>query len=82
MKSNIDEKVKNVAKYYIKEKSTVRKTAKEFNMSKSNVHIYLTKRLNDLDINLYEKVKKLLNKNKEERHMRGGMATKKKYTKK
>lgn len=82
MKSNIDEKVKNVAKYYIKEKSTVRKTAKEFNMSKSNVHIYLTKRLNDLDIELYKKVKKLLNKNKEERHMRGGMATKKKYTKK
>lgn len=82
MKSNIDEKVKNVAKYYIKEKSTVRKTAKGFNMSKSNVHIYLTKRLNDLDIELYKKVKKLLNKNKEERHMRGGMATKKKYTKK
>lgn len=82
MKSNIDEKVKNVAKYYIKEKSTVRKTAKEFNMSKSNVYIYLTKRLNDLDIELYKKVKKLLNKNKEERHMRGGMATKKKYTKK
>lgn len=82
MKSNIDEKVKNVAKYYIKEKSTVRKTAKEFNMSKSNVYIYLTKRLNDLDIELYKKVKKLLNKNKEERHIRGGMATKKKYTKK
>lgn len=82
MKSNIDEKVKNVAKYYIKEKSTVRKTAQNFNMSKSNVHIYLTIRLKDLDIKLYKKVKKLLNKNKEERHIRGGMATKKKYTKK
>ena len=81
MKSNIEEKVKKVAKYYVEEKSTVRETAKKLSISKSTVYFYLTERLKDIDNELYIKAKKLLKENKEERHIRGGRATKKKYKK-
>ena len=66
--------------YYIAETSaTVRETAKVFHFSKSTVHKDVAERLKFIDKQLYERVKKVLEKNLSERHIRGGMATKKKY---
>ena len=66
--------------YYIKETfATVRKTAKEFHSSKSTVHKDVTERLYMIDKKLYKEVRKVLEKNLSERHIRGGMATKLKY---
>ena len=64
--------VLSVARYYIDNKSTTRKTAEEFNLSKSTVHNYLTVRLKKLDKSLYEKVLLILETNKMERGTRGG----------
>ncbi len=69
------------AKYFTKHNSTVRKTANHFGMAKSTVHRYLTVDLKTCDKELYKKAKKVLKKNKQERALRGGMATKKKYAK-
>ncbi len=67
------------AEYIIKTKGTVRETAKEFGISKSTVHKDVTDKLMRTDKRLYKEVRKILEKNKEERHLRGGLATKKKY---
>ncbi|MBE5756221.1 MAG: stage III sporulation protein D [Clostridiales bacterium] len=68
--------------YYIEEtKATVRKTAKEFHLGKSTVHKDVTERLFLIDKNLHKKVKKVLEQNLKERHIRGGNATKLKYLK-
>lgn len=69
------------AQYFTKHSSTVRKTADHFGMSKSTVHKYLTVDLKACDKELYKAAKKLLKKNKKERALRGGLATKKKYAK-
>lgn len=69
------------AKYFTKHNSTVRKTADHFGMSKSTVHKYLTVDIKTCDKELYKAAKKLLKKNKKERALRGGLATKKKYAK-
>lgn len=63
----------------IENKSTIRATAKKFNMAKSTVHYDLKYRLKDCDIDLYEKVKEILQQNFDEKHIRGGLATKQKY---
>lgn len=73
------QRIINEANYYVEHESTVRLTGKHFDVSKTNVHIDLTKRLKKLDKDLYFKVKKIMNKNKKERHLRGGLATKRKY---
>lgn len=65
--------VQNVVDYFNKHQSTVRKTAKHFNISKSAVHFYLT------EIMPNPTSKAILEKNKKERHIRGGLATKAKY---
>ena len=70
-----------LADYMIKHNSTVRETAAAFNISKSTVHKDLTERLPKISGGLYEKCRKVLSKNKAERHLRGGLATKKKYEK-
>ena len=68
--------------YYIAETgATVRKTAQVFHYSKSTVHKDVTERLYDMDKILYERVKKVLQKNLDERHLRGGLATREKYLK-
>ena len=82
MKGYIEERVKEIAEYIISTKSTVRETAKVFSVSKSTVHKDATERLTQIDNELYEGVKKILEKNKAERHLRGGKATKMKYKKK
>ena len=68
-----------VAEYVIENGSTVRSAAKHFGISKSTIHKDLTGKLKYISPNLYSDVKKVLNLNKSERHVRGGEATKKKY---
>lgn len=71
----------NLAHYILDNKSTIRKTAKQFNMAKSTVHHDLIKRLPYIDMDLFLKVKKLLNLNFDQKHLRGGEATKQRYLK-
>lgn len=79
MKDYIEERARAFSEYIIKNNATVRDTAKKFGISKSTVHKDVSQRLKKIDFDLYEKVRIVLNKNKAERHIRGGMATKKKY---
>lgn len=65
--------------YIAETSSTVRETAKKFGLSKSTVHKDVTERLRKINPQLYYEVKNILEKNKSERHIRGGMATKLKY---
>lgn len=65
--------------YLVENNSTVRKTAKKFGISKSTVHKNLVVSLKKIDYCLYKKTTAVLKKNKSERHLRGGMATKLKY---
>ena len=67
------------AEYIVKYGATVRKTAVVFGVGKSTVHKDMTKLLEELDSELYQKVKKVLEINLAERHIRGGIATKRKY---
>ena len=69
------------ALFIIRNNATVRKTAKEFGVGKSTVHKDVTKRLKCIDITLYKQVKKVLKINLDERHLRGGLATREKYKK-
>lgn len=70
-----------LGKYIIDTGATVRATAGVFKISKSTVHKDVTERLRQCDPQLYARVKEVLEKNKSERHIRGGMATKRKYGK-
>ena len=79
MYNDIEERVKKVATYIIETGSTVRQTAKVFNISKSTIHKDISQRLEEINPSLAIEAKKILEKNKEERHIRGGMATKLKY---
>ena len=74
-----EERCIRLADYLIENKATVRKVALEFGISKSTVHKDITVRLKKINNRLYEQVKEILNINKQERHIRGGEATKKKY---
>lgn len=74
-----DERCENLGKYIIDNDSTVRETAKHFGISKSTVHKDITEKLSKLNFSLYCEVQKILQKNKLERHIRGGEATKQKY---
>ena len=78
--SDIEERAKLLASYIIETKSTVRATAKKFNISKSTVHKDISERLEKVNPSLARDAKKVLEKNKAERHIRGGMATKRKYS--
>ena len=77
---SIEERVINLAQYIIDSKDTVRGTAKKFGISKSTVHKDVTKRLPNINMTLAVEVRKVLDENKAERHIRGGMATKLKYS--
>lgn len=79
MRANIEERACDLAVYIIENKSTVRAAAKQFGVSKSTVHKDLSERLKYIDRTLYLQVKEILEINKAERHIRGGMATRKKY---
>ncbi|MDR0294061.1 MAG: sporulation transcriptional regulator SpoIIID [Oscillospiraceae bacterium] len=79
MKGNIEERVCEVAAYIIETKATVRAAAKKFGISKSTVHKDLSDRLRVCNQALYAAVKEVLEENKAQRHLRGGLATRKKY---
>lgn len=76
----IAERVIKEGEYIITSNCTVRAAATYFSISKSTVHKDVTERLKSVDEELYEKVRTVLDKNLSERHIRGGMATKKKYS--
>lgn len=67
------------ALYIVDNKATIRATAKKFGVAKSSVHYDLKNRLKNYDIDLYLNVKQILQNNFNEKHIRGGMATKQKY---
>ncbi|MCI8283872.1 MAG: sporulation transcriptional regulator SpoIIID [Firmicutes bacterium] len=79
MKDYIEERVLSLAAYVIETGTTVRGAAKHFKVSKSTVHKDLTERLNEINPSLAHEVKTVLENNKAERHIRGGLATQKKY---
>lgn len=79
MKQYIEERAINIANYIIENNVTVRQTAKEFGISKSTVHKDVTERLMQVNPTLAKEARKVLDVNKLERHIRGGMATKEKY---
>lgn len=79
MKSYIEERAVEIAKYIIDNNATVRQTAKQFGISKSTVHKDVTERLSQVNPTLAREARKVLDVNKSERHIRGGLATREKY---
>lgn len=79
MKDYIEERVLELADYIIETGATVRAAAKKFRISKSTVHKDITERLLEINPGLAAQVKTVLDNNKAERHIRGGLATKEKY---
>ena len=79
MKGFVEQRAVELGEYTIQSKATVRKTAKKFGISKSTVHKDVSERLKKVNPQLYRKVKSVLEINKAQRHIRGGMATRRKY---
>ncbi len=79
MKDYIEERAVSIANYIIDCNATVRQTAKEFGVSKSTVHKDVTERLMQFNPTLARQARRVLDVNKSERHIRGGLATKEKY---
>ena len=79
MRRSIEERACDLAVYMIENRATVRAAAKQFGVSKSTVHKDLIERLPHCNPALYCQVRQLLAQNKAERHIRGGMATRRKY---
>ena len=79
MKGNIEERAVALAQYIIEHRATVRAAAGKFGISKSTVHKDLSERLPWLNQTLYREAKAILEENKAERHIQGGIATRKKY---
>lgn len=80
-KLSIEDRATLLAHYIIETKDTVRSTAKKFGVSKSTVHKDVSDRLLKINPVLAKQVREILDENKAERHLRGGMATKLKYLK-
>ena len=79
MKTYIEERAMEIARYIIDNNTTVRQAAKHFGISKSTVHKDVTERLVQVNPSLAAKARKVLDVNKSERHIRGGLATREKY---
>lgn len=79
MTDTIDERACELAVYMIQTGATVRAAAKHFGISKSTVHKDLSQRLQRCNKSLYLQVRQILDINKAQRHIRGGMATREKY---
>ena len=79
MHDQIEERAQKLGIYMIENNATVRSAATVFGVSKSTVHKDLTERLRRINPNLFEQVRVVLEQNKAERHIRGGIATRKKY---
>ena len=80
MKDYIEERAVHIANYIIENNATVRQTAKAFGISKSTVHKDVAERLQHINLALAKEARKVLDVNKAERHLRGGLATKEKYS--
>ena len=81
MNYDYDIRAVELGNFIVENKSTVRATAKKFGISKSTVHTDITVRLRRINPTLFSEVRKVLDVNKEERHIRGGIATREKYKK-
>lgn len=81
MQGTVEERATLLGEYIIESRATVRHTAKKFGISKSTVHKDVSQRLRRLNPALYTEVKEVLEHNKAQRHLRGGLATKNKYLK-
>ena len=79
---DIENRVLLVANYILQTKSTVRRAAKVFGVSKSTIHYDVSHRLKKINYDLYLKINKIMRNNFNEKHIRGGLATKKKYKQK
>lgn len=79
LKEYIEERAVAIANYIIDHNATVRQTAKKFGISKSTVHKDVTERLEHINPSLASRTRVILDINKSERHIRGGLATKEKY---
>ena len=79
MREDIEKRALEIGHYIVEKSATVRQTASVFRVSKSTVHKDVTERLKTRDPLLYAEVKKILEINKSERHIRGGLATRRKY---
>ena len=79
MKDYIEERATDIANYIIETNATVRQAAKKNGVSKSTVHKDITERLSLINPSLANQTRRVLNLNKAERHIRGGMATREKY---
>ncbi len=79
VRGNIEERACQLALYIIENKTTVRGAARQFGVSKSTVHKDLQDRLSVFNRPLYLQVKQIMDENKAERHIRGGIATRRKY---
>jgi putative DeoR family transcriptional regulator (stage III sporulation protein D) len=81
MVNNSELRCRELGEYIVKTKATVRQAAEVFGISKSTVHMDVTKRLSAISPSLAAEVNKVLQENKAQRHIRGGLATKNKYLK-
>uniref|UniRef100_UPI003FED8DE3 sporulation transcriptional regulator SpoIIID n=1 Tax=Dysosmobacter welbionis TaxID=2093857 RepID=UPI003FED8DE3 len=79
MKGNMEERAERLAQYIIENRTTVRAAAQKFGISKSTVHKDISELLPQFNRVLYQQVKEVLEVNKAQRHIRGGIATRKKY---
>lgn len=79
MKGIVEERAVELAEYIVENKTTVRAAAKQFGVSKSTVHKDVARRLRSLNPQLYSEVREILDINKAQRHIRGGLATREKY---
>lgn len=79
MKEEMEKRASALALYMIDTGATVRAAAQKFGISKSTVHKDLTQRLRQCNYSLYTQVRIVLDRNKEQRHIRGGLATRRKY---
>lgn len=79
MRYSLEERACDLAVYIVENRATVRAAAKKFGISKSTVHKDLTERLPHVNPGLYRQARALLDLNKAERHIRGGLATRRKY---
>ena len=79
MKYEVEDRAESLGRYIVSKNATVRAAAEVFGISKSTVHTDVAKRLQKINPALYKEVRTILDTNKAERHIRGGMATREKY---
>lgn len=79
MKGAVEERAVELGEYILENKTTVRAAAKKFHISKSTVHKDVSDRLQTVNPQLYGEVRRILEINKAQRHIRGGIATREKY---